>query len=124
MSRSFQSLAMQQDRRLWDVLGRMDTLQYEECRAADERLARESLERGDHRRDAEQSGGGAGAALESPGARPTDSGRHPTGPTDAGSGATPPHPLDEGGGEEEKKSAAGSRWIVDPAPAAGCRKRF
>ena len=36
---------MQQDRRLWDVLHRMDTLQYEESRAASERVAGESLER-------------------------------------------------------------------------------
>ena len=36
---------MQQDRRLWDVLIRMDTLQYEESRAASECVAGESLER-------------------------------------------------------------------------------
>ena len=68
---------MQQDRRLWDVLGRIDTLQYEERRAAGERLARESLERGDQRRVAERAGSGAGAGLESPGDRPTDTGRQP-----------------------------------------------
>ena len=36
---------MQQDRRWWEVLGRMDTLQYEENQVENERIAKEVFER-------------------------------------------------------------------------------
>ena len=36
---------MQQDRRLWEVLGRMNTLQDEETQAENERIAKEAFER-------------------------------------------------------------------------------
>ncbi len=108
MSRSFQSLAMQQDRRLWDVLGRMDTLQYEECRAADERLARESLERAIT--GVTQSN--QGAELEQPSSRPALAQPILAGiPQDQpmpGAAPPPPHPLDE---EEEKKKKKAPRGL-------------
>ena len=92
---------MQQDRRLWDVLRRMDTLQYEESRAADERVAGESLERA--RTGVPQSE--QGPELEQPSSLPAIAQPILAGiPQDQpmpGAAPTPPHPLDEE--EEEKK---------------------
>ena len=91
---------MQKDRRLWDVLRRMDILQHEESRAASESLASASLERA--RSGVAQSN--QGPELEQPSwvqtvAQPILAGSHQDQPM-PGAAPTPPHPLDD---EEEKK---------------------
>ena len=114
---------MQQDRRLWDVLIRMDTLQYEESRAADERVAGESLERaitGVPQSEQGRSWSSPRVSRRSPNRYWPAS--HRT--SQCRERRQPPLTRSTRRRRRRKKSAAGSRWIVDPAPTAGCGKRF
>ena len=110
---------MQQDRRLWDVLRRMDTLQYEESRAADERVAGESLERA--RSGVPQSE--QGPELEPPSSLPAIAQPILAGiPQDQpmpGAAPTPPSPARRRGGEKKAPRCLDGSLTLPPPLDAG-----